>query len=166
MVAASHSGLGDLFLYCEGDVPLLFTENETNNRRIFGTPNDSPFLKDGINDCIVRGNRDAVNPERRGTKASACYQVTVDAGKTITVWLRLSRTAPAAMGEPFGSGFASIVEARRREADEYYADITPSNVGEDRARLMRQALAGMLWTKQYFGLDVELESTEIIGWGD
>jgi hypothetical protein len=154
-VAACHQSLGDVFLYCEGDVRLLFTENETNNQRIFGTPNDSPYVKDGINNCLVSRNQDSVNPQQRGTKVSAHHVLTVGAGKTTTVWLRMTNLPPAAIGEPFGSQFGNIVQARRQDADEFYRVITPSGISEDSACVMRQALAGMLWTKQYFGLDVE-----------
>jgi hypothetical protein len=154
-IAAVHAKLGDRFLCCEGEVPLLFTENETNNERIFGTPNASRFVKDGINNYVVAGKQDAVNPEHTGTKASAQYVLTVDGRKTATIWLRLSNQAPAATGEPFGNQFAQIIQTRRREADEFYRAITPELVGEDGARVMRQALAGMLWSKQYFGFDVD-----------
>ena len=126
---------------------LLFTENETNNQRIFGTPNAGPYVKDGINDCVVSGKMDAINPERKGTKASAHYQLEVGAGKTVTIWLRLSDRVPEAMGDPFGSRFAGIIESRRREADEFYRSITPPQAGDEEARIMRQALAGMLWGK-------------------
>jgi hypothetical protein len=154
-VGAAHAELGDRFLYCEKEVPLLFTENETNNERIFGTPTASRFVKDGINNYFVAGKQDAVNPEHTGTKVSAHHQLTVDGGKTATIWLRLSNQAPAAMGEPFGNQFGQIVQSRRREADEFYRAITPERVSEDGARVMRQALAGMLWSKQYFGFDVD-----------
>jgi len=154
-VAAVHTQLGDRFLYCDQDVPLLFTENETNNQRIFGTPNTSHFVKDGINDYVVEGKQDAVNPEQTGTKASAQYHLTVGAEQTVVLRLRLSDQAPAAMGEPFGSQFGQIVQSRRREADEFYSAITPERVTEDEALVMRQALAGMLWTKQYFFFDVD-----------
>ena len=150
-IAASHTLLGERYLYCEGEVPLLFTENETNNQRVFGTPNTSPYVKDGINNYVVNGKRDAVNSQNTGTKAAAHYQVDVGAEKTATIRLRLSA---AAMRDPF-NGFAAIMEARRREADEFYRDITPKGVNEDEARVMRQALAGMLWSKQYFGFDVD-----------
>ena len=136
-------------------MPLLFTENETNNQRIFGTPNDSPYVKDGINNYLVSRNQDTLNPQQRGTKVSAHHELTVGAGKTATVWLRMSNLAPSAIGEPFGSQFAGVVQARRQDADEFYRVITPRGVSEDSACVMRQALAGMLWTKQYFGLDVE-----------
>jgi hypothetical protein len=154
-VAAVHTELGDRFLYCKGDVPLLFTENETNNERLFGTPNTSRYVKDGINDAVVSGKQDAVNPEHKGTKAAAQYQLIVEAGQTATVLVRLSNTAPAAMGEPFGNQFSQIMQTRRRETDEFYQGITPERVSEDAAGVMRQALAGMLWSKQYFGFDVD-----------
>ena len=153
-VAASHSQLGERYLYCEEDIPLLFTENETNNERIFGTRNASPYVKDGINNYIVQGNQDAINPGNLGTKAAAHYSVTVDAGQTATVRLRLSDLALTAMGDPFKS-FAEIMDARRNEADEFYQAITPERISKDEARVMRQALAGMLWSKQYFGFDVD-----------
>ena len=88
-IAAVHAELGDRFLYCEGEVPLLFTENETNNERIFGTPNAGRYVKDGIHNYMVSGQQDAVNPDM-GTKASAQYRLTVDGGKTATIWLRLT----------------------------------------------------------------------------
>jgi hypothetical protein len=154
VIAASHGRLGERYLYCERDVPLLFTENETNNERIFGTPNASRYVKDGINNYVVNGKRDAVNPEHVGTKAAAQYQLSVGAGETATIRLRLGDSAPAAMGDPF-KGFAQIMQARQREADEFYRELIPQNVSKDEALVMRQALAGMLWTKQYFGFDVD-----------
>ena len=154
VVAALHADLGERYLYCEGDVPLLFTENETNNQRIFGTPNASPYVKDGINNYVVNGNHEAVNPGKTGTKSAAHYQVNVGAGQTATIRLRLSDVAPAAIGDPFG-GFTETLETRRREADEFYKSITPARVSEDEALVMRQALAGMLWSKQYFKYDVD-----------
>ena len=154
-IAASHADLGERYLYCEGDVPLLFTENETNNERMFGQPNASPYVKDGINDYVVNGKREAVNPRQSGTKSSAHYQVSVGAGKTATIRLRLSDLPPAAVGDPF-RGFAETMETRKREADQFYKSITPSRVSEDAAMVMRQALAGMLWSKQFFFFDVDL----------
>jgi hypothetical protein len=153
-VAASHADLGERYLYCEGDVPLLFTENETNNERIFGTPNASPYVKDGINNYVVNGRQDAVNPEKTGTKSTAHYELQVRAGQTATICLRLSDAAPDAIGDPF-KDFSEIMQARQHEADEFYKSITPTRISEDEARVMRQALAGMLWSKQYFFFDVE-----------
>jgi hypothetical protein len=154
VVVASHDQLGDRYLYCDGDVPLLFTENETNNERIFGTPNPSPYVKDGINNCVIDGNHNVINPEKTGTKSAAHYQLNVSAGKTATIRLRLSDLAPDALGSPFKT-FAATMETRKIEADEFYKSITPSRVSEDEALVMRQALAGMLWSKQYFFFDVD-----------
>src|ERR1700756_3934973 len=154
VVAASHAALGERYLYCEGDVPLLFTENETNNERIFGTANASPYVKDGINNYVVNGDNKAVNPGNTGTKTSANYQLNVEAGETATIRLRLSDMAPATLRDPFNS-FSEIMQSRQREADEFYRAITPKRVSKDGALVMRQALAGMLWSKQYFGFDVD-----------
>jgi hypothetical protein len=154
VVAASNTQLGDRYLYCEGEIPQLFTENETNNMRIFGTPNASPYVKDGINNCVVKGEQDAVNPQRTGTKAAADYQLEVGAGETAIVRLRLSDLPPAAIDDPF-KRFTQIMQARQREGDEFYSVITPQSVSKDEALVMRQALSGMLWSKQYFGFDVD-----------
>jgi hypothetical protein len=153
-VVASHAQLGDRYFYCAGDASLLFTENETNNKRIFGTPNGSLYVKDAINEYVVHGRQEAINPKQTGTKAAAQYKVIVGAGKSATFRLRLNTTAPSAMGDPF-NGFAETIQTRQREADEFYRSVTPERVSEDEARVMRQALAGMLWGKQYFGFDVD-----------
>ena len=152
-IAATDAELGDYFLHCEGHPRLLFTENETNNERLFGTANRTPYVKDGINNYVVAGREDAVNPDHTGTKAAAHYQLRVGAGATAIIRLRLSNAAPG-VGKPFGRRFDQIIEARRQEADEFYRAITPAGVGEDVADVMRQALAGMLWSKQYFSYDV------------
>ena len=152
-IAASDASLGDYFLHCEGHPRLLFTENETNNERLFGTANSTPYVKDGINDCVVAGRQSAINPNNTGTKAAAHYEVRVGARATAVIRLRLSNVAPGAE-ETFGARFDQIIEARRREADEFYGAITPAGVGEDAANVMRQALAGMLWSKQFFFFDV------------
>jgi Glycosyl hydrolase family 63 C-terminal domain len=154
-IAASDASLGDYFLYCDGQPRLLFTENETNNERLFGSANPTPYVKDGINDCVVADRQSAVNPNNSGTKAAAYYQLRVAAGATATIRLRLSSVAPAAAG-PFGAGFAQILEERRGEADAFYRAITPAGVGDDAANVMRQALAGMLWSKQFFFFDVDM----------
>ena len=152
-VAASHPQLGERYLYCDGDTALLFTENETNNNRIFGTPNVSPYVKDGIINCVVNGKQDAANPDHTGTKVAAHYQINIGAGETTTIRLRLCDLAPSAVGDPFKS-FAQTMQIRQRDADEFYQDITPERVSKDEALVMRQALAGMLWSKQYFGFDL------------
>jgi hypothetical protein len=153
-VSISHAELGQAYLFCDGKVPLLFTENETNNERLFGMPNASPYVKDGINDYVVNGKAEAVNPKHEGTKVAAHYQLAVEAGRTATVRLRLATSTPAAIGVPF-KGFDDAMRTRKQEADEFYKVITPESASEDQARVMRQALAGMLWTKQYFGFDVD-----------
>ncbi|HEY6342541.1 MAG TPA: glucosidase [Bryobacteraceae bacterium] len=153
-LSGAHPETGMLYMYCEGSVPLLFTENETNNERIFGKPNASPYVKDGINDYIVYGKREAVNPAHAGTKAAAHYQLNVGAGERATIRLRLTNLAPGSVGDPF-KDFSGILERRRSEADEFYKAVTPASATEDQARVLRQAMAGMLWTKQYFGFDVD-----------
>ena len=153
IIAASHDQLGDRYLYCEGNAELLFTENETNNERIFGTPNASPFVKDGINNYVVNGKKDVVNPQGTGTKAAAHYSITVGAGQTAKIRLRLTDLAPTTVSDPF-AGFDEIMQSRQKDADEFYQAITPERVSKDEALVMRQALAGMLWSKQYFAFDL------------
>ena len=161
-MAASHLNLGDYYLYCENDPELLFTENETNNERIFGIPNRSPYVKDAFERYLIHGSQDAVNPERSGTKACAHYSLTVEGGDVQIVRLRMMNVAPdglpraaaAANGHPFGCSFDDMMSLRLRECDDFYASITPRTVGDEEARIMRQSLAGMLWSKQYYYFDV------------
>jgi hypothetical protein len=153
-VAASDPEVGNYVLHCENNPPLLFTENESNNERLFGSPNASRYVKDGINDFIVGGGKDAVNPDQVGTKAAAHYHLEVDAGQTSIVRLRLMKPTSDASGEPFGNKFDQTMALRRHEADAFYHAVTPNGVGEDAANVMRQALAGMLWSKQYYFFDL------------
>jgi len=159
-VAAAHPVVGEYTLYCEGDVPLLFTENETNYERIFGTPNDAPYVKDGINNCVVLGQQGAVNPEKTGTKVAAHYRFTIGPGQSATVRLRLTPQAAAGEGRKskaaatlFGTEFDKTLAARLQEADEFYQSVTPPSVSPDAANVMRQAVAGMLWSKQFYFFD-------------
>ncbi len=153
-VAVTHPVLGDLTLFCEGEAPLLFTENETNHERLFpGQKNESPYVKDGINDCVVQGNQGAVNPGKQGTKVAAHYRVNVGAGQTEVIRLRLCKTSPDQKSKPFGKQFDEVFADRLREADEFYKSVTPPSVSADAANVMRQALAGMLWSKQFFFFD-------------
>jgi len=155
-VAISHSMLGNYILSCEGDVPLLFTENETNHKRLFpGQKNESPHVKDGINDCVVQGNEAAVNLEKKGTKVSAHYQMKVGAAETKVIRLRLSRSTPDQHADLFGMQFDEVFADRVREADEFYKSVLPPSVSEDAAKVMRQAIAGMLWSKQFFFFDLD-----------
>src|SRR6478752_2615450 len=153
-VAASHPLLGSFVLSCDGDVPLLFTENETNHERLFpGQKNESAHVKDGINDFVVNGRQHAVSPEKQGTKAAAHYQVNVAAGKTAVIRLRLSSGVRDQKHQPFGTAFDTLFDERRREADEFYQAVTPPSLSADAANVMRQAVAGMLWSKQFFFFD-------------
>jgi hypothetical protein len=151
---ASHSKLGELLFSCEGDVPLLFTENETNHEKLFpGQKNESPYVKDGINDCVIYGKKEAVNPEKQGTKVAAHYQVNIGAGMSAVINLRLTMNSPAGTDKVFGEEFNKVFEDRLREADQFYKAVTPPSVSKDEAIVMRQAIAGMLWSKQYFFFD-------------
>jgi hypothetical protein len=153
-VAAAHPLLGEFVLTCEGDVPLLFTENQTNYERLFpGAKNESPYVKDGINNYVVQGNHSAVNPGKQGTKVAAHYKVNVGAGQTEVIRLRLSKSSPDEKGKPFGKQFDEVFAERLREADEFYQSVTPPSVSKDVANVMRQAIAGMLWSKQFFFFD-------------
>ena len=163
VIVATHPSLGVYHLHCDGDVPLLFTENETNNARLFPQfPNPSPWVKDGINNHLVHNQPSAVNPDQTGTKVSAHYRLTVGARQSMTVRLRLTQQVPTTQGGrtrgdtfPFGKPFDETLAARIQEADAFYASITPPTATADEARIMRQALAGMLWSKQYYYLDLD-----------
>ncbi|HSB37120.1 MAG TPA: glucosidase, partial [Thermoanaerobaculia bacterium] len=150
-VALQHPYYGARTLLAEGAPELLFTENETNARRLFGTPNEGPFVKDAFHDFVVNGVVEAVNPDGFGTKAAALYRLEVPAGGSRTVRLRFT-DRPAA--EPFGAEFARTLDARKMEADLFYARVVPENISDDARSVMRQALAGMLWSKQFYAYDV------------
>ena len=150
-IAASHSVLGGRVLQCEGEPELLFTENESNAARLWGQPNPTPYVKDAFHNYVIAGQRDAVNPGKTGTKAAAHYRLQVPAGGTSTVRLRLSTKASPNAFSTFDEAFA----ARLADADEFYDRITPGSLSEDERRVHRQALAGMLWTKQYYYFDLD-----------
>jgi hypothetical protein len=150
-IVAQHATLGTYYLYCDGKVPLLFCDNTTNNDRLFpGQPNASPYVKDGINDYVVQGRQTAVNPEHQGTKASAHYRQMVGPGQSMTVRLRLTNQTLAV---PFGPWIDETLAVRLQEADEIYRSVTPPSVSQDAANVMRQAIAGMLWSKQFYFFD-------------
>ena len=151
-IHASHPELGDYLLSCDGSRELIFTENETNSQRLWGQPNASPWVKDAFHQYIISGDTEAVNPTKIGTKAAAHYILDVPAGASQVVRLRLSVNPPA---EPFGEGFDATVAARQADADEFYNRITPATLSVDEKRVHRQALAGMLWGKQYYFYDVD-----------
>jgi len=158
-VAAVRADLGTYHLYCDGNAPLLFTENSTNHKALhLDYPDVGPYLKDAINDCVVHGRQDAVNPAQTGTKAAAHYRLTVPGGASATVRVRLvaqaePARAPGGPGGPFGPSFDEIFTARIAEADAFYRAVTPPSASADEANVMRQALAGMLWSKQYYFWD-------------
>nr|MDQ5838557.1 glucosidase [Acidobacteriota bacterium] len=149
VVEVEHDYYDQRYLFCEGGPELLFTENETNTQRLYGVPNGS-FVKDGIGDCVVRGERGAVNPAGRGTKAAAVYVLSVPAGGERVVRLRFTEEPQSTVDEVFGEGFERIFENRRREAEEFYAGVIPEHLSPDARGVMRQALAGLLWSKQFY----------------
>jgi len=166
-VAASHPDLGERTLYCQSGpdgkaVPLLFTENETNTERIFGAPNASPYVKDAFHNFIIHGQSGAVNPQGQGSKSAPYYRLVVSPGEHETIRLRLTEVAPHALkaaypgsgGDPFGD-FDGVLAERKREADEFYDYISPDSLSRDQASVLRQALAGMLWSKQYYYYDLD-----------
>ena len=153
VIQAQHSS-GDRWIYCDasqwskGAASLLFTENETNYQRLFNTENTSPYVKDGINDYIVNGNKDRVNPQQMGTKFAPHYVLNLKGGESKTIKLRLSNTCD--LTQPFGTEFDNIFAARKQEADEFYHQLTPFSLNKEERNIQRQAFAGMLWTKQYY----------------
>ncbi len=161
VAAASHPQLGDKFLYCDGAPRLLFTDNETNFQRLFGTANATPYVKDGINDFIVHGKADAVNPDHTGTKVAAEYRITAEPGGSEVICLRLTSVPQSELQKvysasgAFGKHFDHVMRTRIAEADEFYSHIVPPRVGPEASAIMRQALAGMLWSKQYYEFNVD-----------
>jgi hypothetical protein len=150
-IQAAHHELGEYWLYCDGTQELLFTENENNAQRLWGQPNASPYVKDGFHTYIISGQREAVNSAKTGTKAAAHYVLDVPGGGSKTVRLRLTA---AKAKDPFG-GFEKTFNSRIADADEFYERISPNSLNEDQRRVHRQALAGMLWSKQYYYFDLE-----------
>ena len=153
-IEIEHSQLGQRWLYCEGTPELLFTENETNSRRLFNAANPSPYVKDGINEYIVHDARGAVNPEQVGTKAAANYPLTIGPGETATIRLRLTNQKVKMNDDAF-LDFADIFARRMREADEFYDTVTPKDLSDDARAVMRQAIGGLLWSKQFYHYVVE-----------
>ena len=144
----------DYYLYCETPDRVLFTENETNQARIFGGTNDSPFVKDAINDAVVSGDYSLLEERYAGTKCSPLYQREVAAGESVEIRLRLTTKKPKAT--PLGKSFDRVFETRTAEADAFYQQFVPEGAGEDLRNIQRQGFAGMLWTKQYYNIDVNV----------
>jgi Glycosyl hydrolase family 63 C-terminal domain len=168
VIEVEHKTYGKRWLLCEGEPELLFTENETNAKKLFGGENRAPYVKDGINEYAVHGNREAVNPNKTGTKASALYRLRIAPGATATLRLRFTDLEPkiAHMSAPrlviaaapktelFGQSFDSVFALRRTEADEFYAKRAPKGLSDDAKNVQRQAFAGLLWSKQFYHYDV------------
>jgi hypothetical protein len=146
-VVLDEEKYGRRYLYCDGAPELLFTENETNIERVGNAPNRSPYVKDGIHEYVVGGRTAAVNPDGTGTKCAARYRATIPAGGRAVFHLRLTDAIIAA---PFAEPFVEVFDARIAEADEFYEDVIPRTLSDDGRNVMRQALAGLLWSKQYY----------------
>ena len=153
-IEASHAELGTRWLYLRENAQCLFTENDTNNAKLFNGRNASAHVKDGINDYVVGGQTDAVGLSGDGTKAAPHYRFAIDAGKSASVYLRLSNLPSNVLRAPFEDA-ESVFSARLEEANEFYRSVTPASVSADAANVMRQAYAGMLWSKQFYFLEVE-----------
>src|SRR5215469_1767947 len=154
MVQAEHGELGRRWLRADRQVPVLVTENETNNERVFGTQNDAKYVKDGIDRAVVHGEAEAVNPDGAGTKAALHYVLNIPAGGTETIRVRLTEYDPGQVGDPFSDYFDNVLAARRSEAGQFYSELL-AGISDDQKLVCQQALAGMLWSKQYYGLDIE-----------
>ncbi len=150
VIAATHWDLGQRYLYCEAAPKLLFTNNETNTERLFGIPNKTRYVKDAINRYVVENEFAAVSPEAHGTKVAAHYEISVAPRKMHVIRLRFNDGSMVSEQPLFGSSFNRIFSRRRQEAKRFYASLTPSGVSVDTARVMRQAFAGMLWSKQTY----------------
>jgi hypothetical protein len=155
LAIASHRDLAEWRFYCEGSVPLLFTENETNTERLFQQPNATKYVKDAFHEYVINGKQEVINPDKKGTKAAAHYKITVASHDRKVIRMRLTRQSLAnSVGAPFSMSYDALFSARAIEADDFYKSVTPHSASDDEARVMRQALAGMLWSKQYYSFDV------------
>jgi len=157
-IRVTHDLLGEMCLLCGGTPELVFTNNETNSERLWNKPNTTPFVKDAFHNLLIHGKVAAVNQELRGTKSAAHYVSEIPPGAAMTVKLRLTHCAHSEVA-PFGAAFDEVFVSRIAEADSFYDSITPDNLDEDHGCLIRQAMAGMLWSKQsyYFDLDQWLD---------
>ncbi len=159
-IVAEHPDLGSRELWCEGTPTLIFTENESNTSRLCGSPNATPYVKDAFHEYVVHGRADAVNPDLEGTKAAAHYVLTIPAHGSTTVHAHhCSGSAPLLDG----AAIDAVFDARIADANDFYESITPPDTSADEANVMRQALAGMLWSKQHhsFDLDTWLEEHNV-----
>jgi len=152
VIRVRHFEMDLRWLICEGTPELLFAENETNFKRLYGVDNTAPYVKDGINDYVVNGVQEAVNPHLSGSKAAARYHLNIGAGETATIKLRLTTDEPYEVA--LGARFDEIFAARQREADEFYNTLASPDLNDDVRRIQRQSFAGLLWSKQFYYYDV------------
>ena len=152
VLSTEHPLYGPRWLLAEGEPELLFTENESNAERLWAVPNESPFVKDAFHEAVVHGRREAVNPGRVGSKAAAWYVGEAETGGSFELRLRLTNRLPA--GDGAGDDFDEVFALRRAEADEFYAALQPAGLSDDERNVQRQAFAGLLLTKQYYGFEV------------
>ena len=175
-----HWQYGKRWLLCAGQPELLFTENETNSARLFNSRNRTPYVKDAFSEYLIRGSKDAVNPAQSGTKMAAHYATTIEAGQSVTIKLRVTDLEPLGGMDPdssmvgiitspghadrdagvpgtndFGKGFDALFAARMKDADEFYASRIPDELSVDAKNVMRQAYAGMLWSKQFYHYNMQ-----------
>ncbi|MFA9408407.1 MAG: glucosidase [Candidatus Dadabacteria bacterium] len=153
VIEALHPELEEMYFYCESPKELLFTENETNSKRIDGVNNTSAYVKDGINDYIVNGEKNAINPELTGTKFSPSYMLKLESGESKELRFRLCKSKY--LSAPLGKQFDKIFLNRKADADEFYKKLSPTLIKEDERNIQRQAFSGMLWTKQFYNYVVE-----------
>ena len=148
-----HPQYGERWLFAEGSPQLLFTENESNLRRLFNAPNRGFYQKDGINDYVVKAQRYRINAEQTGTKASAYYDLEIAPGESAVVKLVFTENINS-MQDHFGKAFDEVFHERILDADEFYRDIIPQSMSPEGRNIMRQGFAGMLWSKQFYNYDV------------
>jgi len=180
-VELQHWQYGKRWLLCAGRPELLFTENETNNARLFSGTNRTPYVKDAFHEYVIHNNKGTVNPDHLGTKAAAYYPLPLGSGQSATLKLRLTDTEPlegmdtgsgqvggvVSPGEPdrakdvpgtndFAEGFDRVFATRQEEANEFYASRIPKDLSDDAKAVMRQGFGGMLWSKQFYHYDVRI----------
>ena len=155
IVEASHDLLGEYRLYCENADELLFTENESNTERLWRVPNTTPFVKDSFNDYLVHSNKNAVNPACVGTKAAALYKIDIPSKESRTIRLRLKRITKGEKSFLAFANFDDLFTQRASETDEFYAALAPAGLSKEHCAIQRRALAGMLWSKQFYHYIVE-----------
>ena len=153
-VAASHPKLGNIYWHLDRQSRLLFTENESNTEKLWGKPNPSPFVKDAFHRFVIEGRQECVNPAREGTKVAAHHKIEIEPHGRFVLKMRLD-PSPTCDESFFGAPFDVSFEKRLHEADEFYQSISPAHLSDDERMVMRQALAGMLWSKQYYYFDLE-----------